>query len=212
MKRAAPVVLSAASGTGKTTIARRLVEASDKFVFSISCTTRAPRNGELHGTDYLFVNGESFDKMIESTELVEWAYVHGDRYGTPKKVLEDAADRGQHVVLDIDVRGAFQIRDAIPDARLIFVLPPSVDILLERLKIRGTENSESLGLRLHTALEELEVALNFDYIVINEDLDDCLEEIRKIVKGKEAVDFDAELLGIIEICREGIARILKSDY
>ena len=150
--------------------------------------------------------------MIESTELVEWAYVHGDRYGTPKKVLEDAADRGRHVVLDIDVRGAFQIRDAIPDARLIFVLPPSVDILLERLKIRGTENSESLGLRLHTALEELEVALNFDYIVINEELDDCLEEIRKIVKGKEAVDFDAELLGIIEICREGIARILKSDY
>ena len=212
MKRVAPVVLSAISGTGKTTLAHRLVEGSDRFVFSISATTRVPRNGELHGVDYLFVDGQGFDKMIESSELAEWAYVHGDRYGTPKKVLYDAADRGQHVVLDIDVHGAFQIRDAIPDARLIFVLPPSIDILLERLKIRGTEDSESLGLRLHTALEELAVALNFDHIVINEDLDDCLEEITMIVEGKESVGFNAGLLESIEICREGIARILKRDY
>ena len=158
MKRADPIVLSAPSGTGKTTLARRLIEESDNCVFSLSITTRTPRQGEQHGLDYLFVDGDRFDQMIESGDLAEWAYVHGGRYGTPKKALNDAADLGQHVVLDIDVQGALQIRDAIPDAKLIFVLPPSVDVLLERLRIRGTEESEVLGLRLRSALEELEVA------------------------------------------------------
>jgi guanylate kinase len=212
MKRAAPIVLSAPSGTGKTTLAHRLIEESDNCVFSISITTRTPRQGEQHGLDYVFVDGDRFDKMIESGDLAEWAYVHGGRYGTPKKALNDAADLGQQVVLDIDVQGALQIRDAIPDAKLIFVLPPSVDVLLERLRIRGTEESEVLGLRLRSSLEELEVALDFDYIIINEHLSDCVQEIRDIIEGKETVGLNSEAIESIEVCRAGITSILERDY
>ena len=212
MKRADPIVLSAPSGTGKTTLAHRLIEESDNCVFSLSITTRTPRQGEQHGLDYLFVDGDRFDQMIESGDLAEWAYVHGGRYGTPKKALNDAADLGQQVVLDIDVQGALQIRDAIPDAKLIFVLPPSVDVLLERLRSRGTEESEVLGLRLRSALEELEVALDFDYIIINEHLSDCVQEIRDIIEGKETVGLNSETIESIEICRAGITSILERDY
>ena len=212
MKRADPIVLSAPSGTGKTTLAHRLIEESDNCVFSVSITTRTPRQDEQHGLDYVFVDGDRFDKMIESGDLAEWAYVHGGRYGTPKKALNDAADLGQHVVLDIDVQGALQIRDAIPDAKLIFVLPPSVDVLLERLRIRGTEESEVLGLRLRSALEELEVALDFDYIIINEHLSDCVQEIRDIIEGKETVGLNSEAIESIEVCRAGITSILERDY
>lgn len=212
MKRADPIVLSAPSGTGKTTLAHRLIEESDNCVFSLSITTRTPRQGEQHGLDYLFVDGDRFDQMIESGDLAEWAYVHGGRYGTPKKALNDAADLGQHVVLDIDVQGALQIRDAIPDAKLIFVLPPSVDVLLERLRIRGTEESEVLGLRLRSALEELEVALDFDYIIINEHLSDCVQEIRDIIEGKETVGLNSKAIESIEVCRAGITSILERDY
>ena len=212
MKRAAPIVLSAPSGTGKTTLAHRLIEESDNCVFSVSITTRTPRQGEQHGLDYVFVDGDRFDKMIESGDLAEWAYVHGGRYGTPKKALNDAADLGQQVVLDIDVQGALQIRDAIPDAKLIFVLPPSVDVLLERLRIRGTEESEVLGLRLRSALEELEAALDFDYIIINEHLSDCVQEIRDIIEGKEPVGLNSEAIESIEVCRAGITSILERDY
>ena len=212
MKRAAPIVLSAPSGTGKTTLAHRLIEESDNYVFSVSITTRTPRQGEPHGLDYVFVDGDRFDKMIESGDLAEWAYVHGGRYGTPKKALNDAADLGQQVVLDIDVQGALQIRDTIPDAKLIFVLPPSVDVLLERLRIRGTEESEVLGLRLRSALEELEVALDFDYIIINEHLSDCVQEIRDIIEGKETVGLNSEAIESIEVCRAGITSILERDY
>ena len=212
MKRAAPIVLSAPSGTGKTTLAHRLIEESDNCVFSVSITTRTPRQGEQHGLDYVFVDGDRFDKMIESGDLAEWAYVHGGRYGTPKKALNDAADLGQQVVLDIDVQGALQIRDTIPDAKLIFVLPPSVDVLLERLRIRGTEESEVLGLRLRSALEELEVALDFDYIIINEHLSDCVQEIRDIIEGKETAGLNSEAIESIEVCRAGITSILERDY
>ena len=212
MKRATPIVLSAPSGTGKTTLAHRLIEESDNCVFSVSITTRTPRQGEQHGLDYLFVDGDRFDQMIESGDLAEWAYVHGGRYGTPKKALNDAANLGQQVVLDIDVQGALQIRDAIPDAKLIFVLPPSVDVLLERLRIRGTEESEVLGLRLRSALEELEVALDFDYIIINEHLSDCVQEIRDIIEGKETVGLNSEAIESIEVCRAGITSILERDY
>ena len=212
MKRAAPIVLSAPSGTGKTTLAHRLIEESDDCVFSVSITTRTPRNSEQHVLDYLFLDEHSFDKMIESGELAEWACVHGDRYGTPKKALNDSADLGQHVVLDIDVQGALQIRYAISDAKLIFVLPPSVDVLLERLKIRGTEESDILGLRLRAALEELEVARDFDYIIINEHLSDCVQEIKDIIEGKETVGLNSEAIESIEVCRAGIANVLKRDY
>lgn len=212
MIRAAPVVLAAPSGAGKTTLARRLVEASDRFVFSISATTRAPREGETDGVDYFFVGEDDFKAMIDAGELAEWATVHGRLYGTPRAALEEAASRGEHVVLDIDVQGARQIRDSVPDARLIFVLPPSVAVLMKRLMGRGTEGARELERRLRSALDELQAASEFEHRVVNDDLDRCLEEIEEIVAGRQRNPLQAVPLENIDVLRTGIARILEEEY
>ncbi|MDZ7780055.1 MAG: guanylate kinase [Gemmatimonadota bacterium] len=180
---ACPVVLAAPSGTGKTTLARRLVEGSDRYRFSVSATTRAPRGTERDGIDYHFLDREEFLRMVERGELAEWAEVHGRLYGTPKAMLDDAAARGTHVILDIDVQGARQVRDAMPDAKLIFVLPPSVDVLSARLRARGTEGRDDVARRLRSAVDELRVAEEFEYVVVNDDFERCLEEIEAIVRG-----------------------------
>ncbi len=207
--RARPLVLAATSGTGKTTIARRLVDGSDRYVFSISATTRPARPGERDGVDYHFLDEDDFERRIEAGEFVEWARVHDRLYGTPLSEIESEAHRGRHVVLDIDVQGARQIKKAIPDAVLIFVLPPSVDIMMVRLKRRGTEAPENIARRLLSALDELKAVPDFDYVVVNDDLDECLAEIRLIMEeGQEpaAPEMDAEDL------RAEIARILDSEY
>ena len=122
--------------------------------------------------------------MVERGELAEWAEVHGRLYGTPKAALEAAARRGAHVVLDIDVQGARQVRAAVPDTKLVFVLPPSVDVLMERLKGRGTEGPEDIVRRLRSALDELQAAEEFEYVVVNDDLERCLGEVEAIVRGE----------------------------
>lgn len=207
--RAPPVVLAATSGTGKTTIARRLVERSDRYVFSTSATTRPPRPGERDGVDYRFLSSDDFERRVADGAFVEWARVHDSLYGTPLSGVEEAARRGLHVVLDIDVQGARQIRKAIPDAILIFVLPPSVDIMMVRLKRRGTEEPAKIARRLVSALDELQAVPEFDYVVVNDDLGECLAEIRAIVEkgvAPEAPERDADRF------REEIARILEADY
>lgn len=207
--RARPVVLAATSGTGKTTIAHRLVESSDRYVFSISATTRRPRHGEEDGVDYHFLDTAEFERRIEAGDFVEWARVHDRLYGTPLSEIESEANRGRHVVLDIDVQGARQIKRAIPDAVLIFVLPPSVDIMMIRLKRRGTEAPETIARRLVSALDELQAVPEFDYVVVNDDLDECVGEIRGIVETgeePEAPELDADHF------RAEIARILDSEY
>lgn len=208
-RRAAPVVLAATSGTGKTTLAHRLVEDSDRYVFSISATTRPPRPGEKDGVDYHFLSPPEFEKRIEDGAFVEWARVHDRLYGTPSEEIESAAASGKHVVLDIDVQGARQIGAAIPDAILIFVLPPSVDIMMVRLKGRGTEGEETIARRLTSALVELEAVSDFDHVVVNDDLDECLEEIRAIVEEGRAPEpprLNADHF------RTEIAAILAADY
>ena len=212
MTRAAPVVLAAPSGAGKTTLARRLVEGSDRFVFAISATTRAPRESEKDGVDYLFVSEGDFEAMIDAGDLVEWATVHGRLYGTPRAALEGAASRGEHVVLDIDVQGARLIRDSVPDARLIFVVPPSVAVLMERLTGRGTEGAREMERRLRSALHELQAASEFDHRVVNDDLDRCVEEIEEIVTGEQGDAVEAVPLENIDVLRAGIARILEEEY
>ena len=212
MTRAAPVVLTAPSGAGKTTLARRLVDVSDRFVFSTSATTRAPRQGEKDGVDYSFVSEGDFEAMIDAGDLVEWATVHGRSYGTPRATLEAAASRGEHVVLDIDVQGARQIRDSVPDARLIFVLPPSVAVLMKRLTGRGTEGTREVELRLRSALDELRAASEFDHLVVNDDLDRCVEEIEELVTGKQANALEGVRMENIDVLRAGIARILEEEY
>lgn len=209
-RRAAPVVLVATSGTGKTTLARKLVEESDRFVFSTSATTRSPRPGEREGIDYHFLSPAEFERRVAADEFAEWAEVHGRLYGTPRREIEMAAERGEHVVLDIDVQGALQIREALPDAKLIFVLPPSVGIMMARLKERGTEDPADIARRLCSALDELRAIFEFDHVVVNDDLRECLDEIRRIVDGRgpppEAPVQDADHF------RKEIARILRDEY
>lgn len=196
--RPCPLVLAAPSGTGKTTIAHALVERFTRFEFSVSATTRPPRKRERDGIDYDFVSRERFEDMIEADELVEWAEVHGNLYGTPRKNLEAAADRGEHVVLDIDVQGAHQIRERVPDAVLVFVFPPSAEALWTRLTARGTEALDEVRRRLRAARDELEEAEHFDYIVVNDDLDRAVSRVRAIIEAeshrpRQTLDLDGEV-------------------
>jgi guanylate kinase len=197
--RPCPLILAAPSGTGKTTIAHALVERFARFVFSVSATTRPPRGDEVDGVDYDFVSREAFEAMIEGGELLEWAEVHGNLYGTPRRNLEAAAARGEHVVLDIDVQGARQLRERAPEAVLIFVFPPSAGALWGRLTARGTEAMDEVRRRLAAAHEELAEARHFDYIVVNDDLDRAISRIRAIVEAEShrpsrALDLEGELV------------------
>jgi guanylate kinase len=207
-------VLAATSGTGKTTLAHRLVSDSRDFVFSVSATTRRPRAGEIDGIDYHFVDRRRFEEMVTGDELLEWAEVHGRLYGTPRAELERAAARGAHVVLDIDVQGARQIKDRIPEAMLIFVLPPDVDTLIGRLTGRGTEDRADVARRLGSALRELQDVGEFDYVVVNDDLERCVETIRGIVSGNGATIETARAVaaGLAASLRREIGRILDEDY
>lgn len=208
-----PVVLAAPSGTGKTTLARRLVEGSDEFCFSVSATTRSPRRGERDGVDYHFIDRERFDAMVAAGELAEWAEVHGELYGTPGRELEDAAARDRHVVLDIDVQGARQIRASVPDALLVFVLPPSVDVMVERLTRRGTEGNEQVARRLRSAVEEMEALPEFDHAVINDKLDRCLGEIQGIVRAETLRTARVRALEkTVDEMRSRIARLLEEEF
>ncbi|MBI4519557.1 MAG: guanylate kinase [Gemmatimonadetes bacterium] len=182
--RPCPLVLSAPSGAGKTSIARALLKCGDHFAFSISATTRPPRPGERDGVDYFFVNDAEFQGMVERGELAEWAVVHGQRYGTPKKIFEDAAARGIHVLLDIDIQGARQIRESVPDAVLIFILPPSGETLVQRIAGRGGEDRLQIRRRLLAAHTELQRAPEFDYIVVNDQLDEAVKQVLAIVDAE----------------------------
>lgn len=178
---APPVILSAPSGVGKTTIARALVDREEDFAFSVSATTRPRRAEETDGVDYWFLGREEFLRMVREGRFAEWAEVHGELYGTLLASLA-AGRAGQHVILDIDVQGARQIREAVPQALLLFILPPSVETLLSRLHGRGTEAEPAIRRRLRTALSELEAAEIFDFFVVNDDLDRALAEVRTLVR------------------------------
>jgi guanylate kinase len=211
--RTFPLVLSAPSGTGKTTLAHALVQRGDGFCFSVSATTRGAREGERDGIDYTFVDRPTFEAMVERGELAEWADVHGDLYGTPTSELDRAAGRGEHVVLDIDVQGARLIRARVPEAVLVFILPPSVETLMVRLTGRGTEGAAQVARRLRSALEELAAAPEFDYVVVNDDLEGCLEAIRGIVRSEARRATRTDLLNSsLERIRAEIGRILEEDY
>lgn len=208
-----PLVLAAPSGAGKTTLARRLVEGSADFSFSVSATTRPPRPGERDAVDYHFVDRQAFETMAAGGDLVEWAEVHGELYGTPRRELDGAAASGRHVVLDIDVQGARQIRRQVPEALLLYVLPPSVEALVSRLSGRGTEAPAQVAHRLQTALGELRAATEFDHVVVNDDLEGCLGEIRGIVEAERRRAARArDLESRLEEMREAIVALLQDEY
>ncbi len=178
------VVLAAPSGAGKTTIARLLVEREEDFAFSVSATTRPPRRGERDGEDYWFVDESRFREMIREGAFAEWAEVHGNLYGTPLGSIAEASRGGRHVILDIDVQGARQIREAVPEALLLFIFPPSVEVLLQRLTGRGTEGRALVRRRLETALQEMEAAESFDFFVLNDDLERAVVEVRELARTR----------------------------
>jgi len=179
-----PLVLSAPSGAGKTTIAHRLRAARGDVVFSVSATTRPPREGERDGVDYHFVAEDEFRRMIAAGELIEWAQVHGSFYGTPLRNVLHAQARGEYLLLDIDVQGARQIRQRVPQAVLVFVLPPSGETLVRRLTGRGSEDDARVQRRLRNALEEIRAAPEFDNVVVNDDLDAAVAEVGALLERR----------------------------
>lgn len=183
-QRPLPIVLAAPSGAGKTSLARALVERHADIVFSISATTRPRRDYERDGIDYRFVDDAGFDALLAGDELLEWAWVHGRRYGTPVTGVREALARGETVMLDIDVQGARQIRKKLPEAVLVFVLPPSGDELLRRLHGRASESSEERRTRMRTALDELQAIDDFDYVVVNDDFERALRALESIVTAE----------------------------
>jgi guanylate kinase len=205
-----PVVIAAPSGAGKTSLARALVERRTELVFSLSATTRPPRPGERHGVDYHFVDDAGFDALIERGELLEWANVHGRRYGTLRDGVESALARGMTVMLDIDVQGARRVRSSMGDAVLIFVLPPSVAEMKRRLLTRGSEDEDQLATRLRTARTELEAALEFDYVVINDDFEETVARLEAIITAeRDRVRRQPRLDSTLDALRADIDEIIQ---
>lgn len=178
-----PLVLSAPSGAGKSTLVRELRKRNRDVAFSVSATTRAPRPGEVDGEAYYFVTEPQFREMIERGELLEWATVHGHFYGTPVSELRKVQARGEHLLLDIDVQGARQVRRRVPEAVLVFILPPSGRALVQRLAGRGTESAEVLERRLRNAEDEIRAAPEFDYVVVNDRLHAAVGELEAVLRG-----------------------------
>lgn len=174
-------VISAPSGAGKTTLCKRLLQELQGIDFSVSFTTRAPREGEREGVDYCFIDREEFERRRRKGGFVEWALVDGQMYGTSGAAVKEATARGHDIVLDIDTQGAENIRRLIPDAVLIFIMPPSRDALKERLTRRATDTPETVARRLSLARGEVEKSPLYDYVVINDDLDVAYDQLRAIV-------------------------------
>jgi guanylate kinase len=177
-------VLSAPSGAGKTTIAKLLLERRADVGYSVSCTTRAPRQGEVDGVDYHFMTVEQFEGAVKRGEFAEWAEVHGRRYGTLVSEVQRVMAAGQHVMLDIDVQGARQLVERFADSVTVFVVPPSAEALVARLTGRNTESAEALALRLQNAVLELEEAERYQHVVINDNLERAVAEVAAIIDAE----------------------------
>ncbi|MFM7025216.1 MAG: guanylate kinase [Limnohabitans sp.] len=177
-------VVAAPSGAGKSSLVKALMELDSQVQPSVSHTTRAPRGQEKHGREYFFVSSQEFDSMVLSDSFVEWAHVHGQRYGTSKKMIEDRMAQGADVVLEIDYQGALQIKRMYANAVLIFILPPSWEELRSRLERRGEDTPEIIELRLRNAAEELAQAREFDFVIINELFERALFDLKAIVHAQ----------------------------
>lgn len=179
-----PIVLAGPSGGGKTTVRRELLQRRSDLVFSVSATTRRPRPGEVDGRDYQFLPRDEFESLVEGGDLLEWAEVHGDLYGTPRANLRRAREEGRHLLLDIDVQGARQIRQGQPDALTVFLLPPDYERLVDRLRGRGSEDAGTFRTRMQTALSELSEVDRFDYAVVNDELEDTVRAVESILAAE----------------------------
>ncbi|MFA6008917.1 MAG: guanylate kinase [Desulfobacteraceae bacterium] len=177
------IVISAPSGTGKTTLCRLLMDQFKGISYSVSHTTRKPRAGEIHGTDYHFVTVEEFERMIANQELVEWAKVHDNYYGTSLGFIQQSLDQGRDILLDIDVQGAANIRAAYPEAVTVFIMPPSMEALRERLGKRGTDSPEVIEKRIKNAVTEMEQKDLYRHVIVNDNLETAKNQLFSIVRA-----------------------------
>lgn len=183
MNKGILIVLSGFSGAGKGTLMKKLVAEHDNYELSVSMTTRSPREGERDGIEYYFVSKEEFKKRIEEGKMIEYASYCGNYYGTPRDFVNDKLASGKDVILEIEIQGAMQVKEMFPDCLLMFVTPPSAEELKKRLEGRGTETQEVINKRLARAVEEAKGVEAYDYIVINDDLDQCVEQIHSMVNN-----------------------------
>lgn len=180
------IVVSGFSGSGKGTIMKELLKKYDSYALSVSATTRQPREGEVDGREYFFKTREEFEKMIAKEELIEYARYVNNYYGTPKAYVEEQLAKGKDVILEIELQGALKIKKKFPEALLLFVTPPSVEELKRRLVSRGTETAEAIEQRMKRAVEESEGMESYDYYVVNDVLDTCVEDVHRIICAEHA--------------------------
>jgi guanylate kinase len=179
-------VVSSPSGGGKGTLIQRVLKKVPKLSYSVSFTTRGPRNGEVDGREYFFVTPEKFEQMIAADEFLEWAHVHSKMYGTARRQVSHEISAGRDIILEVDVQGAATVRSLVQDAVSIFILPPSFEVLRQRLLARGTDSPEELALRLRNAPAELKDYAAFQYVIINDDLERASEQMAAIVYAERA--------------------------
>lgn len=209
-KRGILVVVSGFSGAGKGTIMKRLLEDySDSYALSISATTRPPRPGESHGREYLFVSKAEFEEMIAQDALIEYAQYVNNYYGTPKDYVFRQLEAGRDVILEIEIQGALKVKEAYPDTLLLFVSPPGAGELKDRLVNRGTEDIATIESRLDRAWQEAQGVENYDYFVINDDLEECVQEVHSIIRNEHARV--ARNHAVIENIRAELKRFAKGD-
>jgi guanylate kinase len=177
------VIVSGPSGAGKGTLVERVVDRVPGVWVSVSATTRPPRPGEVEGEHYLFLSPEEFERKVQRNEFLEHASVHGNRYGTLRSEVEARLQEGLHVILEIDVQGALQVKDAMPDAVLVFILAPSMEDLRKRLEARGSEDEEEVLKRLRTAEREVRLVDTYDYVIINDDAARATEELADVIRS-----------------------------
>lgn len=178
-------VFSAPSGTGKTTLAKRLCSEINGLAHSVSYTTRSMREGEIEGIHYHFVTVDEFKDMAEQGDFIEWAVVHGNYYGTSRLKIQERLDNSLDTILDIDTQGAAEIKRLLPSSVLIFIMPPSLEVLKKRLVLRGTDKEDVIKQRLLKAEEEIKESFHYDYIVVNDVFDEALEDLKCIIRAEK---------------------------
>lgn len=185
-KKGLLLVISGPSGTGKGTICKKLAEENDNINLSVSVTTRKPRSGEIEGVSYYFKSKEEFKDMIERNDLLEYAQIYENWYGTPKKEILKELNRGKDIILEIEMQGAMQIKKVCPDAVFIFIIPPSLEELRQRIVNRGTETIEQIEERFGSALNEIKLLGDYEYFVVNETVDKSVNEIINIIEAEKS--------------------------
>ncbi|MCR5774280.1 MAG: guanylate kinase [Lachnospiraceae bacterium] len=197
-------VVSGFAGSGKGTVMNKLIAEHDNYALSVSATSRSPRPGEKEGESYFFMTREQFEDLIKEDELLEYAEYVGNYYGTPREFVFKMLDEGKDVILEIELQGAMQIKRKYPDTVLIFLTPPDIEVLYERLKNRGTENDEVIAKRMKRASEEVLSIKDYDYVIINDNIEDCTRRVHEaIMTAHHTVGHER---GLIEQLESGLAK------